>query len=158
MTEIDQTTGLPTLPDGQRWRVAKDRRNYVPCYVVFLERRVEKRVKETKLVRRRLILKDVYETVFETVTEWTTVGSEWLGDTEVNENGEIVTEEVTTYSYYSVGPPQTVRSVPKFTPAELSKEVILEAALKIVEDQRVVKAKQDLENRLLGEYPPKSLS
>lgn len=120
-----------------------------------MERRTERLTKELKLVKRRTFLKDVYETVEETLVEWQSIRSKWLGDNELDENGEIVTEEV-SYS----GGPYILGSTrhAKFVPAELSREVILEAALEIVDEQKAYEAKRDLEKQLLGEYPPKSLS
>lgn len=150
--EIDPTTGLPSLPEGQRWRVGKGERYMTTrAYEVSLQRLETEDV--ITVVKRRRFLADVVKT--ETVSTWVWVDSRWIGDDETDENGESILEDVSYNTGYHAGILQRPEwaAVKDLTPAD-----ILRFATEIAEEQEKARARQENEKKLLGTYPPLRLS
>lgn len=145
MITLDETTGLPQLPEGQFWRVRSANSDNPNLAVVMLM---------------------ATQTVHGTVRKWwwnvptTTVTEKWLESAYVREwykeNGAVAWEENNVPADVPTNFDKTTRmdGLYSYYDVSVTKETILRTAIKILEKR----AEQAEKTKFFGDYPPKSLN
>lgn len=144
MTTIDETTGLPELPEGQFWRVEKAERNHGGLFVEYrmppFQLSIYRRFKQTRKVPK--------EVRWLPGIVWGTRETETIEEQRMNSQSIFIME--------SEAPPENTEG-PRNEPRRndrLTADAILRTAHRIMEER----AERERVRNLIGDYPPKSLS
>ena len=142
---IDETTGLPELPEGQFWRVGPTRHDNLAMLQLM-----EKTLVTTTTKRRRVVTEVVSDGEKELVSRYI---QEFYKENGLTEWKEEDTPPSAIPENFKKGGGRQGRPI-HYRDTSVTKESILRTAIKIMEKI----AEENERATLYGDYPPKSLT